>query len=155
MSELKYIYNDAQGVTRFDKYFEYLQSIKTQLPLVLGNFALATNRYELNGNDTLHDAWLKSLNMTKDYGIDKPSITKVQLSLLLATHLKIVHLEYSEVIHIKCSLASNLWPMQPVDLLVHEVSLLAENTFQHFIQFDRGMWIEVVFSAFKVHESSV
>jgi hypothetical protein len=155
MSQLNYIYENERGITCFDRYFEYLGDIKSKMPDTLAAFATDQSRYELCGEHTLHDAWLKSFAVDKRY-LDKNSPTSdVQICLLLATHRTVITLQYSGVLDLTCSLGADRWPNQPVDLLVHEVRVISDDVFSHVFCFDRSVWIEVRFAQFEVVESRV
>lgn len=48
--ELTYIYVCEAGVTMFDRYFSYLDSVKEQLPSALADFALDKSHYDLQSS---------------------------------------------------------------------------------------------------------
>jgi hypothetical protein len=152
MSELTYIYENEHDMTCFDKYFEYLETIKALMPAELMQFAVDRRRYQLNGDHTLHDSWLKDFNVKKEYNPNNQSTTSVQLQLLQAKHLAVICLNYGGVTEITCSLTPDRWVNRPVDLLVHEFIHLEGSTFKHSIQFDRSVWLNVSFSSFSFQE---
>jgi hypothetical protein len=138
------------GWVCFDRYFDYLQGIKNELPEALAAFALDEERYALNGDKTLHDAWLLALNVSKS--VDNANLeTCVTLELLHAMHEKTIHICYSGVREIDFSLGTPE-AKRPVDLLVHEFTKVDDKIFRHFIEFDLDMWIEICFSGFSFEE---
>lgn len=153
MNSLIYIYENEHGVTCFDRYFQYLKSIEEEMPHVLASFAMAPGRYELQGENTLHDAWLTSLDIKKMYAkADAAVNTSVTLTLLSAQQTRAVELCYFEVEGIQTSLAPDRWPARPVDLLTHEITRVREGVFRHHLQFDRGVWVDVSFRQFSIRE---
>ncbi|MBP1152169.1 MULTISPECIES: hypothetical protein [Methylocaldum] len=152
MKKLTHIYENEQGITCFDQYFDYLNCIKAEMPARLVAFATDRRRYQINGESTLHDAWLKSMSVSKQYAEGAAVISVVQVCLLLATHRTEVILNYSGVVAVSCSFEPDRWPSQPVDLLVHEFSKVEKGMFRHFMQFDRSVWLEVKFTEFSFQE---
>jgi hypothetical protein len=132
----------------FDKYFSYLQSIEGQLPPALAKFALDESRYELQSDETLHDAWLTKLSFEKKYFDHETSESVVTLELLHSSHESVCQLSYSDVVTLEMSSGLESIDPYPSDLLVHEFSLVSLGLFQHLIHFDHGEWIRVVFRRF-------
>jgi hypothetical protein len=153
VKKFTYIYENEQGITCFERYFDYLNSIRVEMPTRLMAFATDSRRYVLNGEGTLHDAWLKSMSVVNEYPEGMAPLSVVQLRLLLASHQTEIVLDYSGVVAVSCSLEPDRWPNQPVDLLVHEFSKLEKGVFRHFIKFDRGVWVDLEFTGFdfRVH----
>lgn len=151
----RYIYEDQDGNTKFDRYFDYLKSVSNEMPATLFQFAGDAKRYELNGNQTLHDAWLTALEVSKDYGPKSNVQTNVSVSLLLSDHLSCVRLSYVDVISFGCSLSPSFWATKSVDLLTHEFSVQDKGVYRHFIQFDKDVWIELSFRNFGFIDSPV
>ena len=61
---MKYI--DIDPVTRevnWDRYFEYLRSVEPLLPDGLKRYAMDWAHYSLESEETLHDAWLTSIDI--------------------------------------------------------------------------------------------
>lgn len=148
MEKLKYIYDDEHGITCYDRYFSYLNDVAAAMPPVLAEFASQVSNYDLRSDDTLHDAWLRSLNVSKSYLDGAETVSKVSISLLHQSHVGIIDLTYFEVSSFACSLQPSKWPTSPVDLIDHEFCVVGPNKYRHFIQFDRDVWIEVVFGGF-------
>jgi len=145
-----HIYENDKGVICFDRYFEYLRKIAQGMPGPLAVFAMDPGRYELNGPRTLHDGWLKSLNVIKEYGDPECTVnTSVYIGLRLPTNGAILTLSYFGVLQLQTTLEPTRWPIRPVDLLVHEFTQKNSGEFQHLLQFDRGVGIRVTFTSFE------
>jgi hypothetical protein len=56
---MKYVRIDAETETlEWDAYFEYLNATRNQFPAQLFSYATNWEHYSLDGQNTLHDAWL-------------------------------------------------------------------------------------------------
>ncbi|MDR2152995.1 MAG: hypothetical protein LBO72_09255 [Helicobacteraceae bacterium] len=135
----------------YDEYFDYLKSI--DMPANLAAFALDINRYVLSGEDTLHDSWITAFNVSKSVDIEGYVDTKVGIDLLCAMHHKTLSLNYFGVQEVDCSLGAKYNQNRPVDLLAHEFTRSERGLFQHFIEFDAGVWIRILFSQFDYKET--
>lgn len=120
------------------------------MPDTLYEFASDSKRYELRGEKTLHDSRISHLNI--GYQKEKEFSCKVVLYLELADLGNKLQLEYSGVVAIQNSFVPDFWPNQPVDLLTHEFTLSDNGLFRHFIEFDRGVWCDIIFSSFAFAE---
>ena len=61
---MKYVEIDEHtGEYTWDAYFEYLRSIRGRLPEVLYSYASNWEHYSLDGTNSLHDAWLISVQI--------------------------------------------------------------------------------------------
>lgn len=149
------IYQDAMGITRFDKYFSYIHAIAKNLPLRLAEFAANELRYSLNSNVTLHDAWLQSFEVSKIYIPERPVETSVKIGLLHAMHTHAIRLSYGGVSSVEFSSEPTRWALQPVDLLVHEFDQIEPEVFRHYIQFDHGVWLALTFTKFDFDDIAV
>ena len=147
MKSTKYIYKNQLEIICFDKYFSYLNKMLGKMPKMLFDFANDKSRYELNNDSSLHDAWLTSFVIRKEYL--KDVATQVSLDLLLASHEKSLRLIYKKVLNVQCSFSPDFWPNEPVDLLFHEFSVNEDDSFRHYIQFDRGVRVELCFMSFE------
>lgn len=152
MERLKFIYEDERGVTCFDRYFAYLSSIAEQLPAEVREFACDHGRYELNGPRTLHDSWLAEFRGVNDYSDSAAVSRELRVVLLLPSHRRTVSMTYSRVHGFSASMTPTRWPTKPVDLLVHEFSVLEDGLVRHVVEFDSDSWYEVVFSEFSFVE---
>ena len=150
MSKFEYIYQNEAGFTCFDRYFNYLSMMKNHMPSALYEFANDSSRYDLNGKRTLHDSWINSLDISYTY--EKESSCKVLLSLKLAHSGNHLQLEYSGITAFSNQLTPEFWPNRPVDLLTHEFTVVSDGFIKHVIEFDRGVWFEVLFSSFTYTE---
>lgn len=131
MNISKRIFTDEIGFTRFDDYFAHLGAIESKLPPQLAEFATDVQRYSLNSDVTLHDSW-----------------STVRIELLQAKHTHSIHLEYGGVTSITFSADPAAWPLSPVDLLTHEFDIVGDGEFQHYMQFDREVWLALRFQTF-------
>jgi hypothetical protein len=148
MGLLNHIYEDDRGATCFDRYFKYLASVRHRMPAVLSEFALDPARYALNGAKTLHDSWLMDFDARAD--LDDPGAVRRSLSvdLKLATHARLVTLMYRDVQKLNSVLVPDRWPHTPADLLVHEFTVTDDGLLRHAVEFDRGVWYDVLFRGF-------
>ena len=99
------------------------------MPEPLVSFATDISRYQLNGENTLHDSWLKDLHIKKNYDQSIIKYSEVELCLLQASHRKEIKMTYHNVNSFNCSLKSERWIDRPVDLLLHEFSKINDNFF--------------------------
>jgi hypothetical protein len=143
----------------FDRYFEYLKNIQHELTEPLASFALDPERYELNGNNTLHDGWLLSLTMSKTIDSEFIVCTSIDISLLQAMHEKVIHLSYFDVKAVSYipQLGDDtnhfVDASLPADLFIHEFSKMDNNVFRHYIEFSDGSYIDIYFSSFAYKET--
>lgn len=148
LNDLKYIYECDLGITRFDKYFEYLKVVEKEMPPLLASFALDKDRYVLRSNATLHDAWLTKFGLENRYAESEIAESVATLELLHSSHEFVFQLVYSDVVKAEFSLGFRALCQRPVDLLVHEFTILEPGVFQHLIHFDKGEWISIGFKRF-------
>jgi hypothetical protein len=147
-----YIYDDANDVTCLDRYFAYLDAAAATMPADLSRFALDEGRYTLQGERTLHDAWLLGASVGKGYGDGLVVDSTFEVRLLQARHSSEVVLRYGGVSRLNMRLHPDFWPDTPVDLLTHEVTVCGRQSFRHAFQFDRGVYIDVRFREFAVED---
>lgn len=84
---MKYIKEDRNGLTSYDEYFKYIESIKDEIPLDLYLFASNIKRYTLDDKETLHDSWLETIKINDDLVCENnTNKLNVFLSLLGAYH---------------------------------------------------------------------
>jgi hypothetical protein len=148
LNELKYIYECPLGITRFDKYFDYLKNVEQQMPPLLASFALDKERYVLRSNATLHDAWLSKFSLENRYTECEIIESIATLDLLHSSHEFVLQLVYADVVKIEFSVGFQVTSPHPVDLLVHEFTILEPGVFQHLIHFDKEEWISIGFKRF-------
>lgn len=61
---MKYVEIDERtGEVNWDAYFEYLRSIRARLPVALYSYASDWEHYSIDGDNSLHDAWLMSVQI--------------------------------------------------------------------------------------------
>ena len=61
---MKYVEVDKlTGEVTWDAYFEYLRSIRDRFPAALYSYAIDWEHYSLDGPNSLHDAWLVSVQI--------------------------------------------------------------------------------------------
>lgn len=61
---MKYVNVDKlTGEVTWDAYFEYLRSIRDRFPSALYSYAIDWEHYSLDGANSLHDAWLVSVQV--------------------------------------------------------------------------------------------
>lgn len=146
---MKYIYRDSNGVVHFDQYFAYLEEISDRLPPRVRTIALDRRRYTLNDSETLHDAWLDSLQMHEAAAAQDSNrrAVQVELRLLGPFHDRYFEFRYQDVsryIHdelpeYRCLPSSN----GHGDLLFHEFTLVAPAVLRHELQFSSGRRIQI------------
>jgi hypothetical protein len=148
-----YLYEDANEVTCADRYFAYLRDEAGSMPAGLSAFARDEARYTLQGERTLHDAWLLGMAVGKRYGEDAGLVdSTLEIRLLQALHSAEIVLRYAGVTRVATRLHPDFWPGTPVDLLFHEVTVVGKDAYRHALQFDRGVYIDVRFRAFAVED---
>lgn len=61
---MKYVNVDKlTGEITWDAYFEYLRSARGHFPAALYSYAIDWEHYSLDGKNSLHDAWLVSVQI--------------------------------------------------------------------------------------------
>lgn len=61
---MKYVeIDEGTGEVTWDAYFEYLRSIRGGFPVALYSYASDWGHYSLDGTNSLHDAWLVSVQI--------------------------------------------------------------------------------------------
>ena len=151
----KYIYDDDNGIPVFEEYFEYLQSIKEVIGDELFNFAIDINRYNLTSKHSLHDSWLKSVQINDSIGSSRGTgftETDILIQLLGPHHDRLFHLIYKDVKKYNLNKPEKNIPANNYDLLCHEVRLNEKQEKEHLVQFDNEIIFQVTFSEFKFEE---
>ena len=145
-NKFKYIkfHND---VTYFERYFAYLENIESSLSGSISSFFCNHNKYKLQTEDTLHNAWIQNIQIINKY-IDNEKYTKIDLTLLLANRENKLKLTYYSVLDIVYQQEPIRWPDRAIDLLTHEFTITSENNYRHVLEFDRGVWLTLVFEDF-------
>lgn len=125
MKHFKYIYEE-NDIVKYDKYFSYLSEIESNLPPRIKNFFCNQDRYSLNSDLTLHDAWVSSVNVSNQY-TDNSLNSDVKLNLLLYQHNKRLEIIYGGVSNFVYDNQPAFWIDKSVDLLHHELNVLEES----------------------------
>ena len=133
--------------TYLDDYFAYLKDIKPNLPCEMKSFFCEEERYAINHDFSLHDAWIESLVIKNEY-LENNKKTYIQLVLLLANHDKKVILNYRNVFTIIYDGKPSRWVNKAVDLLMHELHITQDGNYQHIIEFDSDIWLTIEFTEF-------
>ena len=152
---LKHIYQDERRITHFDPYFDYIESVKSELPPGLHAFASDVSRYELNGPRTLHDAWLEDFRCSTEYAQDSNEITAASVILRLRRRKSgggTTVLTYSRVEGVEYHGMPSSRPDRACDLLVHEVTVHADGLYSHALVFDKGIAMSILFRAFSLED---
>lgn len=148
MNENKFKYiNFQNNVTYFDHYFEYLKNIESSLPEGISLFFCDHNKYALQTKNTLHNAWIENMQIINKY-IDNEKHARVDLTLLLADRESRLKLIYYDVLDIVYQQEPLMWPDRATDLLTHEFSITSKDNYRHILEFDRGVWLTLIFKDF-------
>ena len=134
---MKYIYTDSKG-THFDQYFEYIKSLRSNIPQHVFEFASNPKHYDLSNHSSLHDSWLEHLEISessKDKGTQKRE-TKICVRLLGPFHDRHIYLEYRKVKNYCVSFPNG--ERNHGDLLVHEVRIGESGFLIHELVFENG-----------------
>src|SRR5882724_5634901 len=96
---LNLIHKNSAGIWQFDRYFDYLGSIRGRLAPHVAAFALPLERYSLDSPHSLHDAWLESLTIEELAAGERGEQrnTRITVRLLGAYHDRWHELTYSGV----------------------------------------------------------
>lgn len=140
---MKYIKDDGCGFTSFDAYFSYLDTVKDQLGERLYAFAADFSRYDLSSKGSLHDAWIRSIDVHIDHGKGdaQDSQSGITLVLIGPYHDRLHTLKYFGV-------KWSSWHLQfgghdrYKDLLMHELRF-EHGLLQHELEFDGGKTLEI------------
>lgn len=141
---MRYISHDANGFMSYDKYFQYLESVRSDLGEKLYLFASNPDRHDLRSKESLHDSWVKTLFVKSFYETLTNDLTKpdVELVLIGPYHDRTHVLSYFKVK--KCTLDFEFCnDGRKRDLLYHELRY-EKGFLEHEIVFDGDMVIEVV-----------
>lgn len=103
----------------WDAYFEYLRSIRDRLPAALYSYAIDWEHYSLDGTNSLHDAWLTSVQV----GFRKREVT---LEFLGARHDRKQIFTYVDVERYAIDLDVS-YKHGDRDVLVHEFTMEGES----------------------------
>jgi hypothetical protein len=142
---MEYIVSAEDEGINFQRYVDYIKSIKSNLPDHVYSFASDSRYFDLNSPMSLHDSWLESL-IVKEISGDEGSKSRslaIQLILLGPFHDRRICILYTGV-------TKYLFDTPPQsdsprnahiahgDLYTHEVRLGNEGLLIHEILFERG-----------------
>lgn len=151
----KYIHEDSNCITVYDEYFKYIDSVKSDLSDELYEFSSNVNRYDLSSPESLHDSWLRSLQVQdtiqEDGGINK-AITAIEIELLGPHHDRVFCLKYTEVKSYIFDKPIKNIPVNHYDLLCHEVRVNGKGYKEHVILFDNEISFQIEFCGFSFSE---
>jgi hypothetical protein len=126
MINIKYI-NDAWVL---DDYFKYLKTIENKVDKALYNFIGDTNRYHINHQDSLHDSWLKSVQIKF---IEK-QVESISIKFLGPYHDKEYTFIFKNIINYKFDSKLKIHG----DLLTHEFHINNKKNYEYRFLFDKN-----------------
>ncbi|WP_312238445.1 hypothetical protein [Stenotrophomonas sp.] len=150
MRKLDRIYFDGLA-WNFSRYFDYIDTVASEMPASLHAFASDVDSYSLGGNKTLHDARILSLVVSKQYeGRFSNGQTLIALSLIDQMFEGMTTLRYGGVSSFQlCEPA--LEGNGHADLLLHEFSIVRPGVYRHHIILDHDGELQIEFTRFS-HE---
>lgn len=124
----------------FDLYLQYLEAIKSKLPLQVFEFASNEERHNLHSAHSLHDAWLTSLTVKENRQTQRPFEPKptVELVILGPKHDRDIILSYEGVFSYRVEGEQNAYNAADTfhgDLDRHEVRVSEDGLVVHEIEF--------------------
>lgn len=130
----------------FDRYFEYIESIRDRLSVAAYQFASNYEHYDMQSNKSLHDAWIRSINIA-----EWPSGARgeerelgIHVSLLGPRHDCILDLRYQRVAGYTMSVTcKNVGSTAHGDLLMHEIGVTDDGLVTHELLFESGSVLNV------------
>jgi hypothetical protein len=148
---MKYINNEhlaeterREGQEVYGAYFEYLTSIKDQLPASAYEFAMASWHYNPGDHQCPHDAWVESLSIIEVSSGDRHEERSIEIKIRLlgAYHDGFAEMKYVGVkSYSLCTPAEFRLPPLGVghgDWLVDEIRISDRGLVLHEIEFSRG-----------------
>lgn len=150
-AEFIYIYENEMGFVCFDRYFEYLLSIKDMLPPSTYEFFSDIERYSLDSKKTLHDAWIEMIKIAQ-IGVGRNEDISIGIDLLGPSHDLGFEIVYSGVVGFNLKLAGARRRPGRQDLMGHELRLNANSCIEHVIKFDDGLSIYIACASVVVNE---
>lgn len=146
----KLIYQNDLGITKFDRYFRYLDDIRDEINPYIYNFFSDEKKYQLRGKETLHDSWLQDFKISRDLKTEENMNSSIELSFLLANWESVLILNYYDAFFEKIpfEIFNNQYSQN--DLLVHELKWNQQTKrYQHIICFDNDIDLIINFANFK------
>jgi len=151
----KYIFEDSNGITTYDKYFEYIESVKNELSEEMYKLFSDVDRYNLTSVKSLHDSWLRTIQvndiLNNEDEVEKIE-TSISIELLGPYHDRVFSLQYSGVKSYVFNKPARNIPIYHYDLLCHELRLNDKSSLEHMILFDNEISFLIEFSNFSFDE---
>ena len=141
----------------FEKYLEYLETIKKDLPVNIYEFAKDENRQNLSSPHSLHDAWISSLTIKENRNKERPFNSKlsIKIELLGPMHDRDIILSYIEVESYEIKGNKNPFKWGDTfhgDIDRHEMRL-SESLYEHIIWFHSDSMLKIKFRKFEINEN--
>lgn len=144
---MKFVQIDAKtGVVSWDRYFEYLEGNKHAFPDRMYEYVSDWDHYSLNGDNSLHDAWVDSIRFFRS----ESRVESIEIMLLGARHDRLHQLVYRGVEKFDFS-GLNPSESGASDLIVHEFTVDGL-MYTHEMQFGGSAKLVVTFNDFQ-HET--
>ena len=140
----------------FDEYISNLNLNKGSFPNELFEFAVNTERYELNHPKSLHDSWISSNTIAENRNKARPfePSLSIGLNLLGQQHDRDIVLSYFNVKSYEILGYENPYNYGDTfhgDILTHEISTI-DGLFHHIIELRSGSTFKVTFKEFSCLE---
>ena len=140
----------------FDSYIERTKDSRELMPFELYNFASNPKHYELNGSQSLHDAWVASIVIEEARDANRPfnASLNICIKLLGQQHDRSLILSYLDVKSYSFTgIKNDLNPNDTFhgDILDHRVAINSDS-FEHTLHARSGSIFKVVFGRFSYHE---
>ena len=146
-----YISEDEQG-WQLDSYFEYLASVRAQMPPAAYSFASDRRNYDLSSHQSLHDAWLEYLAIREPSSGERHELRRIEIECVLLGpyHDKEIVLTYLDVASYALKTPKEFAAPPSADtghgdLLMHEMRSDSTGLIVHEMVFSRGS--EIVITA--------
>lgn len=137
---MRYVHIDpATGIVSWDRYFEYLREAKSKIPDALYGYVADWEHYSLNNPDSLHDAWLSSVQLAAE-------VAEVRLEFLGASRERRHAFRYAGVASYRFDLNVR-YTYGDRDVLAHEFRFDEEGLITHEILFRNDRSIIVTSAA--------
>jgi hypothetical protein len=134
-----------ESAALFERYFEYLDSVKERMPREAYSFAAADWHYDHNDSRCPHDAWVEELVLAEPSSGMRSEIRdlEIRVRLLGAWHDGHIELTYAKVQSYLLETPRKLeYPMRPgkghEDWMIDEVRLSESGHVIHEVEFSRG-----------------
>lgn len=147
---MKFVQIDEKtGVVSWDRYFEYLKGNKHAFPDPMYEYLSDWDHYSLDGEDSLHDAWIDSIRFLRS----GPELNSIEVALLGARHDRIHHLLYRGIHKFDYS-GFDSEEAGAHDLIVHEF-VVDGLAYTHEMRFGGSARLFVKFDEFRHHVDQI